>query len=229
MQSVYLIALLLVLAGALGWRLIVSVRQRQAAERDLRLALLSSLSGALDDVVMLPVTTAGVLSFSGTRHGATIRVQTITDTLALRKLPSWWLSVTVHEPMATPAILDVMMRPDMVASFSNFHLRPERIPTPPGLPALCALRADRRDVGALTDIVADNASLFFEPRTKELLISPNGVRIVCLMAEADRVRYGVFRQADFKGQIPSPGLIGRTADRAIAICRQINDRQELAA
>ncbi|RVD48265.1 hypothetical protein EN746_24420, partial [Mesorhizobium sp. M8A.F.Ca.ET.023.02.2.1] len=38
---------------------------------------------------------------------------------------------------------------------------------------------------------------FADGRAKELLITPNGVRIVWLLAEAERARYGVFRQAAF--------------------------------
>ena len=40
-------------------------------------------------------------------------------------------------------------------------------------------------------------SLFADGRAKELLVTPNGVRFVWLLAEADRARYGVFRQAEF--------------------------------
>ena len=48
-----------------------------------------------------------------------------------------------------------------------------------------------------SETIAGHLDVFSDGRAKELLITPNGIRIVWLLAEADRARYGVFRQAEF--------------------------------
>ena len=67
----------------------------------------------------------------------------------------------------------------------------------PGFPEGAVVRTDRRGVLFPRQRIADHLGIFADGRAKELLIMPNGVRIVWLLAEADRARYGVFRQAEF--------------------------------
>jgi len=56
------------------------------------------------------------------------------------------------------------------------------------------------------------------------LITPNGVRIVWLLAEAERARYGVFRQAAFGTRL-EPTLVERLLASASTLRDAIN-RQE---
>ena len=71
------------------------------------------------------------------------------------------------------------------------------------------MRTDRKGVRFPLDIIAGHLDIFADGRAKELLITPNGVRIVWLLAEADRARYGVFRQAEFGDAKLDPALIER--------------------
>ena len=96
-----------------------------------------------------------------------------------------------------PGIFDMMMRPGSPTTFSNFDHLDHTLPMAAGFPPEAVLRTDRKGVRFPHDIIASHLDLFAEGRAKELLITPNGVRIVWLLAEADRARYGVFRQAEF--------------------------------
>jgi hypothetical protein len=60
---------------------------------------------------------------------------------------------------------------------------------------------------------------------KELLITPKGLRMVVQMAEADRARYGVFRQADFGEVTLEAALLRDILDRLIALRAAILDWQ----
>src|SRR5689334_4478458 len=47
----------------------------------------------------------------GTYRGFRVELKPIADTLALRKLPALWLSVTVEGPTGAPGVLDALLRP----------------------------------------------------------------------------------------------------------------------
>ncbi|TGQ68586.1 hypothetical protein EN829_016480 [Mesorhizobium sp. M00.F.Ca.ET.186.01.1.1] len=153
--------------------------------------------------------TAGVITWEGSWNGRRVQVRTIVDTLATRKLPTRWLSVSITEKVAVPAVFDMMMRPGSPTTFSNFDHLDHTLPKAPGFPAEAVLRTDRRGTRFPQGIISTHLELFSEGRAKELLITPNGVRVVWLLAEAERARYGVFRQAAFGGGAIDPALIER--------------------
>lgn len=173
--------------------------------------------------------TAGVVTWAGTWDGQRAQVSTIVDTLAIRKLPAHWLSVSITESVAVTAVFDMMMRPGSATTFSNFDLLPHTLRPWPGYPAEAQLRTDRRDAWFPHDIIAAHVGILSDPRAKELLITPNGVRIVALLAEADRVRYGVFRQADFGETKLEPAMLTRLLQSASALRRAINEARRQAA
>jgi hypothetical protein len=63
--------------------------------------------------------------------------------------------------------------------------------------------------------------MFEDPRVKELLVTPRGVRIVYQIDQAERAQYLVLRQAQFADQPLGALLAERLLDRAIAIHRDL--------
>ncbi|WP_185975109.1 hypothetical protein [Mesorhizobium sp. WSM4310] len=173
--------------------------------------------------------TAGVVTWEGSWNGRRVQLRTIVDTLATRKLPARWLSVSITEKVAVPATFDMMMRPGSPTTFSNFDHLQHTLPKAPGFPLEAVLRTDRRGTRFPQGIIADHLQPFSEGRAKELLITPNGVRIVWLLAEAERARYGVFRQAAFGGAQIDPGLIERLLTSLSALRDAINRSERQAA
>ncbi|ESY73217.1 hypothetical protein NKJ90_26045 [Mesorhizobium sp. M0051] len=173
--------------------------------------------------------TAGVITWQGSWRGRRVQVRTIVDTLATRKLPARWLSVSVTEAVAVPATFDMMMRPGSPTTFSNFDHLEHTLPKAPGFPAEAVLRTDRRAARFPQGLIASHIEIFAEGRAKELLITPNGVRIVWLLAEAERARYGVFRQAEFGGTTLDPALIERLLVSVSALRDAINKTERQAA
>jgi hypothetical protein len=168
--------------------------------------------------------TAGVLTWTGTWRGRGVRVTTIVDTLATRKLPARWLLVTITQKVAVPCAFDMMMRPAAATTFSNFDLLPHTLPFVPGLPDGAVVRTDKRGAQFPCQLIAEHLAIFADRRAKELLIMPNGIRIVWLLAEADRARYGVFRQAEFGEARIDPELL-RTLLTAAAELREAINRE----
>ncbi|MER9653920.1 hypothetical protein NKJ26_10420 [Mesorhizobium sp. M0152] len=173
--------------------------------------------------------TAGVVTWEGSWNGQRVQVRTIVDTLATRKLPARWLSVSITEKTAVPGTFDMMMRPGSPTTFSNFDHLDHTLPKAPGFPAEAVLRTDRRGVRFPQGIIADHIEPFSEGRAKELLITPKGVRIVWLLAEAERARYGVFRQAAFGDARIDPAVIERLLVSLFDLREAINRNERQAA
>lgn len=190
---------------------------------------LANVRSVVADAADVSDGTAGVVTWAGSWNGQRVQVRTIVDTLATRKLPTRWLSVSITEPVAVPGIFDMMMRPNSATTFSNFDHLPHMLPKVLGFPAEAVLRTDRKGVAFPQDLIAAHTDIFADGRAKELLITPKGVRIIWLLAEAERARYGVFRQAAFSDAGIEPALIERLLEAASGLREAINRRERQAA
>ncbi|TGQ34329.1 hypothetical protein EN859_025195 [Mesorhizobium sp. M00.F.Ca.ET.216.01.1.1] len=189
----------------------------------------ASVRAVITDAANISDGAAGVVTWAGSWNGRRVQVRTIVDTLATRKLPARWVSVSITEKVAVPGTFDMMMRPGSPTTFSNFDHLDHTLPKAPGIPAEAVLRTDRKGVLFPQDVIANHLDIFTEGRAKELLITPNGVRVVWLLAEAERARYGVFRQAEFGGVRLDPVLIERLLAFASALRDAISRGERQAA
>lgn len=164
---------------------------------------------------------AGYPQLVGRYSGLPVRLHPVIDTLAIRKLPSLWLLATIPEPLPLKATFDLMMRPAGPTTFSNFDRLPVTLDTMPDLPPHAVVRTDDPDHVLPHHVVASHLDIFQDPLAKELLIAPKGVRLVWQLAEADRVRYGIFRQAEFGAVELDPVLTRDLLDRLINVRESI--------
>ncbi|ESX83057.1 hypothetical protein NKI50_05975 [Mesorhizobium sp. M0563] len=221
------------LAGAVALALVLHMTWFARANRNKASTALAAdeagLREIIPDVANVSDGTAGVVTFAGSWNGRRVQVRTIVDTLAIRKLPARWLSVSINEKVAVPGTFDMMMRPGSPTTFSNFDHLDHTLPKAAEFPAEAVLRSDRKGVRFPDAIITDHLDVFVEGRAKELLITPNGVRIVWLLAEAERARYGVFRQAEFGTVRLDPALVERLLSSASALRDAINQSERQAA
>jgi hypothetical protein len=217
------------LAGAIALALVLHLAWLARANRNKAAAALAadeaSIRAVVTDAANVSDGTAGVVTFAGSWSDRRVQLRTIVDTLAIRKLPTRWLSVTITEQVAVPGTFDMMMRPGSPTTFSNFDHLDHTLAKTAEFPAEAVVRTDRKGVRFPQDIIAGHLDIFSEGRAKELLITPKGVRIVWLLAEAERARYGVFRQAEFGDVRLDPVLIERLLASASAIRDAINRRE----
>jgi hypothetical protein len=163
----------------------------------------------------------GFPRMTGRRAGLSFDLQAVPDTLTFRKLPALWVLVTLPEPLPLDATLDLMARPSGNEPFTKFATLPQSLPTPAELPKEIAVRADDATRIPSPDLIAAHADLFQDPRVKELVLSPKGLRIVILAEEADRGRYLIFREAEM-GRIPLPPVrLEPLLDRLAAIRKDV--------
>ena len=154
---------------------------------------------------------------TGRRDGLAFDLQAVPDMLTFRKLPALWVLVTLPEPLPLDATLDLMARPSGNEPFTKFATLPQSLPTPPELPKEVAIRSDDASRIPPPDLIARHAPLFQNPRVKELVLSPKGLRIVILAEEADRGRFLIFREAEM-GRTPlSPQRLEPILDSLAAL------------
>ncbi len=167
--------------------------------------------------------TVGSFRLFGRYQGLPVQAQTVVDTLNVRKLPSLWLMVTIPEALPLKATFDLMMRPSGPTTFSNFDDLPVTIERPADFPEYAVLHTDDPDHMLPNHVITPHLQPFFGPLAKELLITPNGLRMVVQLGEGDRARYGVFRQAEFGETKLDAALFRDILDRLMALRTDILD------
>jgi hypothetical protein len=192
--------------------------RRQAADRFFTRAV-----EIIEGAELQPAGGLGYPRLVGRYQGLPVQVHPVIDTLAARRLPALWLLVTVQDNLPVTARFDLMMRPNAATTFSNFDLLPATVELPPGFPEEAVLRTDDPQHLLPPRLVSSHLDLFKDARAKELLITPNGVRFVWLLAEANRARYAALRDANF-GEIDlDPDILRNLLDRLVSLRHAIVD------
>ena len=218
-QTIFSIVAALGLSALLARQFLDALARQKAEPIGLFGEILPLLANArLDDP-----RTAGVHRLIGDYQGLPVQVQTVVDTLAVRKLPSLWLMVTIPAPLPVKSTFDLMMRPTGPTSFSNFDHLPETIERPSDFPEHAVIRTDDTDHLLPAHVVRSHLLPFFDGHAKELLITPKGTLMVVQLAEGDRARYGVFRQASFGDARVDATMLRDMLDRLIALRADIED------
>lgn len=207
----------------LAWKTLHAAKARTAA----RAGYFAALTPLFDRVVSRTEPT-GFPRMTGHLGGHDFDLQAVQDSLTFRKLPALWVMVTLTEPQPVKAALHVMARPAGNEPFSHFANLPHSLPPPHllgpnSLPEGTALRSDNAAGLPDLDTLAPHFAIFADPRVKELVISPKGLRLVILADEADRGRFLIFREAEL-GQTPlGPARITPLITALLAIRQSLKE------
>lgn len=195
--------LLLLAALALVLRMAVLIRRYLSESRRGRAAraagfaevepLLASVRSRLEP--------SGFRRLAGRFAGHAVDLQAVPDTLSFRKLPALWLLATLTERQPLAGETRIMMRPTGHECFSAFGRLGTEVRLPPGFPVGCVLRTTAPGHLPPATFLAGLARLFEDPATKEVVLSPEGLRLVRLAEEGERGAYVLFRESDL-GQRP---------------------------
>lgn len=203
--------------AGLGWLL---NRERSALWRRRR-ALLADCRPLFERVEQADGV-GGFPRLSGEIAGRRVVVELMPDTMTLRRLPQLWLSLTVIMPLPGGAAFGVLARP----SGSEFYARtpdlPVRLEPPAGLPEDVMVRGRRRGAAFLAQAERAIADLMADPRVKEVLVMPAGLRVVFQAAEGQRGQHLLLRQCDFGDAGFDPALFMRLYDGLEEIARRLS-------
>ena len=180
----------------LAWKTL----QATAARKTTRAAYFNDIS-AIFDSVTTRIEPTGLPRMAGKLGPYAFDIQSVQDSLTFRKLPALWVMLTLPAPMPVKATLDIMARPTGQEPFSHFARLPQSLPAPAPLSDDIAIRSDNAAEVPPLAAIAPHLALFADPKVKELVISPKGLRLVILAEEAERGRYLIFREAEL-GKTP---------------------------
>ena len=215
-----ILALAVVLVAVLAWlqrRHRSQAKASRAALFDACLDLFSSYRIEQDDVDY-PV-------LRGRYRGYEVILRPVVDQMAFRKLPSLWLLVTLRAPVPVRGSFDLLMRSSNVEFSPPSSTLPVTREAPPGWPEHGLIRCDDpQGIPPLSWLSPHVAFFDQDPRAKELVITPNGVRLVYQMDEATRAHYLVLRQAVFEKATLSPELARDLLERAVALYDDLRAR-----
>jgi hypothetical protein len=158
---------------------------------------------------------------TGRYHGAEVRLEPVLDDLAWRKLPSLWLKATVLTPNIARGTLGLLVRARGGEFYSPTAEMAHRLPLPKTFPSDALLCSDCVSTAPVA-AVEGQIGAFDDPRTKELVITPKGVRLVYQAAQGERADYLVLRQARFAQAKGDAAMIRSLLDRAIAIAAAVD-------
>lgn len=168
----------------------------------------------------------GYPKIAGDYRGHRFFVDLIVDALAVRKLPSLWMRVTLIEPLVIQEQLSIMMRPLGTEFFSNFDGLPHRLETPADWPERAIVRCKSHGDQVFVSRLDDHIDFFKNPRAKELLVTSRGLRFVWQVDEAERSDYLLLRQARFEQGPLDPAVLQGILDRAVSLSGELR-REEL--
>ena len=212
-----LIWLLIALAtSALVWmyrRDLGRIRRRRAAFFSASLELFQSCRVTQDGL--------GYPVLEGRYRGFQVKLEPVLDQIAWRKIPSLWLKATVLQANPHAGVFDLMMRPQGTEFYSPGGDLEHRVRTPATWPSEAVIRTDDPAAMPGLDLIAPHVALFAEPRMKELLVTPLGIRLVRQVWQAQRAHYAVLRQAVFDEHVLEPGLARSLLDAAIEVGRSL--------
>lgn len=162
-----------------------------------RRSLLASCRGVLEDECW----SAGDDGFpvlEGKWQGAPVKVALIPDTMIMRRLPQLWLSVTLKDHAAHTPALSILARYMGNEFYATTPDLPERLDPPPGLPIDIMIRGDGpRSQSMCAGLKSELAQLLADPKTKEITLTANGLRIIRQASEGRRGEHLLLRQAVF--------------------------------
>ncbi|MEA2781959.1 MAG: hypothetical protein QOK29_3503 [Rhodospirillaceae bacterium] len=153
----------------------------------------------------------------GRYRGFDVRLEPIVDHITFRKIPSLWLKVTLLAPVAYTGVFDLLVRPRGSEFYSPIGDLEHRVPMPSGWPEDAEIRSDDPAGMPPIDRIAPHIRLFNDPRLKELLITPRGVRLVYQAQQAERAHYAVLRQIEFAEHRLPHGLARRLMEAVLEI------------
>ncbi|MCC0807242.1 hypothetical protein FPV16_13530 [Methylobacterium sp. W2] len=139
----------------------------------------------------------GFGSLAGRFLDMPVEVRVIPEALAFRRLPQLWVSVSVHHATGVRGTIDVLRRVVGVEFYAPADNLPARYDVPEGWPGETLVRGSPGAEPLLVRASGAIASILTEPRVKEVLLTPRGIRIVSQLCQGDRGAYLLLRENRF--------------------------------
>lgn len=162
--------------------------------------------------------TAGYASLQGVFNQTPLSLRVEVDNMTARKIPVMWLHIKLDNTPAIHGSLDILVRPQNTEFYSPSWQWSQPITPLAGWPEHA--RYMSRDMAPdLQSIDTDVRTIFADQKVKELLITPDAVRLTYLIRQADRGNYLLLRSVQFDDEPID-------SDRIAALTRQLQRLQQ---
>lgn len=208
-DAIALTVLFVLVLGLIYRRNRASIKAERAAMFAACLPLVENYRLVQDDM-NFPVLT-------GTYRGHDLRAEPVADHVGFRKIPSLWLLVTIKREVPVQGTFDLLARPQNIEFFSPGAELAEHVPVPQGWPADAVIKMDNPDAVLMKLLEPHVLAFFADPKAKELVVTPRGVRVVYQANQVQRGEYLVLRALTFDHVAFSPAIFSALLDRAIAV------------
>jgi hypothetical protein len=205
------LGLLVVFASVLCW---MYWRNRRAT-LSARGHLLNECAQLLEGAVITR-NEAGYAMLEGCYRGYPVRLTLEEDHIAPRKIPSLWLHVTVEGRNSAWGTLDMLVRPQNIEFYSPSWHWDGSVEPLPNWPAhavyrTCSTPPDLK-------LIDPAVRLFFtDEKAKELLLTPQRLRMTYQAKQAERGDYLLLRATTFDAQpLPAQAIAG-LVDQAVQL------------
>jgi hypothetical protein len=206
--------LALIAAAALALAYIYR-RDRQRIDSE-RTVLFEDLRGLLSGAELSRVALE-YPKLRGRYKGHDVVIDAVLDNLAVRKVPSLWLRVTLFANMPFAGSCDILARSHNVEFYSPSNSFDHAVRVPDGWPQHVSIKCDDPATAPDLALLDPHVGLFNDERAKEMLVTPRGIRLVRQAAQAARAEYLVLRQSHFGAVTVPRETVVHLLDRALAI------------
>jgi hypothetical protein len=143
---------------------------------------------------------------TGRYRGAPVTVALIVDTVTLRRLPTLWLSVTRRQPLPLSGPVDMLLRPSATDIVSPGEQFPTQHHVPSTWPAHIRVATPS---GGTVDFsqLAVVLPVLQDQRTKDVLLTPAGARLVAELARAELGHYRIVKRSKFNASLSADELV----------------------
>jgi hypothetical protein len=210
-----------VLIGLTGMVVVAVLAFRdRTAQRNGRRTLLDNCASLLDQSV---IQHGGddYPRLEGYHNGQRIRAELIPDSMAIRRLPQLWLSITKVETRKNLPEFGVLVRPAGTEFYAVTPGFARRLEPPDGWPEEVMVRGGGTNSQALLIAIAPCVGrILADGKVKEVAATANGLRIVWQADEGRRGEYLLLRQLTFDAKVQPDSLqvlLGKLDDLGQAI------------
>lgn len=153
-----------------------------------------------------------------------ISLSIVEDTIGWRKIPPLWLLIKVTANKPSQGSLDFIARPANNEFYSPSWQWDGNLTIPPNWPqhAIIKFNEQALDLDLLTPYIP---TLFSDSKMKELLVTPNMLRLTYLVKQAERGEYLIMRNAVYENSPISKEVVEALLQQAVSIRQTIEDAQ----
>lgn len=195
-----LIATLVILALALLFYLQLTHTRKIKRERG---ALFNQVKHLFTDV-RLAQDGINYPTLKGKYLGYPVKLEPIVDTTVFRKLPVLWLFITNYRLLDVATPLDALIRPYGTEFFSpNSGFEHDIVPDE-GWPEYVRIASPDPSTAPSISVFKPLMEIIADPTTKEVLITPRGIRLVHQLGEGGQGYYRVTRGVEMEQATLTP-------------------------